>query len=165
MVYQCEWPLYQGHHGIRPNYTAIRQYCNLWRNNYDVQDNWNSVQDIIDFYGDNKDGFLEFAGPGGWNDPDMLVIGNFGLSYEQSKAQMSLWVIFAAPLIMSNDLRDIRPEFVELLQHSEVLKIARDPLGRSGRRVARNKHIDFFIREVHPILEGQYSLVVAVFNR
>jgi len=76
IVYQCEWPLYQSHHGIQPNYTAVREVCNLWRNFYDVQDNWPSVQNIIDFYGDNSDGFLDLGGPGGWNDPDMLVIGH-----------------------------------------------------------------------------------------
>ena len=105
----------KSHHGILPNYTAVREVqdfnlgltkinilrsifentkvCNLWRNFYDVQDNWLSIQvtspvhqyhkniffliqNIIDFYGDNVDGFLELAGPGGWNDPDMLVIGH-----------------------------------------------------------------------------------------
>ena len=185
MVYQCEWPLYQSHHGINPNYTAIkysirsnkleigdkklfhniRDHCNLWRNNYDVQDNWNSVSSIIDFYGDNKDGFLEVAGPGSWNDPDMLVIGNFGLSLEQSRAQMSLWVMFAAPLIMSNDLRTIRPEFVEILQHREILKIARDPRGIPGKRVRRLKHVDFFVRPVSPVLGAKLSQVVAIYNR
>ena len=44
MVYQCEWPLYQGSHGIKPNYTAIRKHCNLWRNFDDIQDNWDVVQ-------------------------------------------------------------------------------------------------------------------------
>ena len=69
-MYQCEWPLYQGNHGITPNYTLIRywghscvqhniqntrrEHCNLWRNLRDVQDNWASVSSIIDFYGDNK---------------------------------------------------------------------------------------------------------------
>ena len=182
MVYQCEWPLYQSHHGINPNYTAIRsghrlqkgylkllkncrEHCNLWRNNYDVQDNWNSVSSVIDFYGDNKDGFLEMAGPGGWNDPDMLVIGNFGLSLEQSRAQMTLWAMFAAPLIMSNDLRTLRPEFVEILQHRELLKIAQDPYGISGKRVTRRKHVDFFTRPVSPVMGAKHSQVVAIYNR
>jgi len=165
MVYQCEWPLYQGGAGMTPNYTAIREHCNAWRNFYDVQDNWNNIQGIIDYYGDDKDGFLKFGGPGGWNDPDMLVIGNFGLSYDQSKAQMALWVIFAAPLIMSNDLRTIRPEFKEILQHQGVLKISQDPLGRPGRRVARQQHIDFFTRPIHPIFQERYSYAVVIFNR
>eukprot|EP00090_Calanus_glacialis_P012357 TRINITY_DN20884_c0_g1_i1.p1 TRINITY_DN20884_c0_g1~~TRINITY_DN20884_c0_g1_i1.p1 ORF type:complete len:437 (-),score=135.88 TRINITY_DN20884_c0_g1_i1:165-1475(-) len=165
MIYQCEWPLYQGGAGMTPNYTAIREHCNVWRNFYDVQDNWNNIQGIIDHYGDDKDGFLEFGGPGGWNDPDMLVIGNFGLSYDQSKAQMALWVIFAAPLLMSNDLRTIRPEFKDILQHPAVLKVAQDPLGRPGRRVARKEHIDFFTRPIHPLYRGKHSFAVVIFNR
>ena len=165
MVYQCEWPLYQAAHGITPNYTAIRQTCNLWRNFYDVQDNWNSVQGIVEYYGNNEDGFLEIAGPGGWNDPDMLVIGNFGLSYEQSKAQMSLWAVLAAPLIMSNDLRDIRPEMKALLQHREVIGVSQDPLGLPGRRVGRTRFLDFFLRPVVPVYRGRTSQAVVVFNR
>lgn len=165
MVYQCEWPLYQGGHGIKPNYTAIREHCNLWRNFYDVQDNWNNIQGIIDYYGEDKDDFLRFAGPGGWNDPDMLVVGNFGLSYDQAKAQMALWAMFAAPLIMSVDLRTIRPEFKDILQHSGIIKISQDPLGISGRRVAREEHIDFFLRPVLPSLGNQTSYVVALLNR
>ena len=105
------------------------------------------------------------AGPGGWNDPDMLVVGNFGLSLEQSRAQMSLWVMFAAPLIMSNDLRTIRPEFVEILQNREILKIARDPLGIPGKRVTRWKHVDFFVRPVSPVLGAKLSQVVLIYNR
>ena len=89
----------------------------------------------MDFYGTNTDDFASIAGPGRWNDPDMLIIGNFGLSLEQvvqvidislihsyiwhskpscpiqSKAQMGMWCMLAAPLIMSNDLRTLRSNF------------------------------------------------------
>ena len=58
-----------------------------------------------------------------------LIIGNFGLSFEQARAQMGLWCIMAAPLIMSNDLRNIRPEFKQILQNKEAIKINQDPLG------------------------------------
>ena len=60
------------------------------------QDSWDSVKGIIDYYVDNQNKFRPFAGPGGWNDPDMLVIGDFGLSLDQQKAQMAMWAIFAA---------------------------------------------------------------------
>ena len=89
MVYQCEGPLYQANHGITPNYTAARETCNLWRNHRDVQDSWPSVLDIVDFYGDNSGDFLRLSGPGGWNDPDMLVIGDFGLTYDQSQVKVN----------------------------------------------------------------------------
>jgi alpha-N-acetylgalactosaminidase len=150
---------------MKPNYTAIKEHCNLWRNFYDVQDNWHNIQGIIDHYGDNTDGFLEVAGPGAWNDPDMIVVGNFGLSYDQSAAQLALWTVFASPLILSVDLRTIRPEFRQLLQHPGVLKVAQDPLGVSGRRVARREHVDFFTRPVHPVWGNGTSHAVVIFNR
>ena len=53
---------------------------------------------------------LDAAGPGHFNDPDMLIIGNFGLSHTQAKAQMGLWSIMAAPLLMGNDLRNLDPK-------------------------------------------------------
>ena len=60
--------------GMSPNYTAIAHHCNLWRNYGDIQDSWASVLDIINFYGDNKDDFAAVAGPGNWNDPDMVEL-------------------------------------------------------------------------------------------
>lgn len=165
MVYQCEWPLYQGGAGITPNYTAIRQHCNVWRNFYDVQDNWHNIQGIIDYYGDNKDGFLQMGGPGGWNDPDMIVAGNFGLSFDQARAQLSLWAVLAAPLLMSVDLRTIKPEFRALLLHKGVIKVSQDPLGLPGYRVARQEHTDFFLRPVMPVVRGRPSHVLVILNR
>ena len=81
---------------------------------------------MTDYYGDNHDGFLEFGGPGGWNDPDMIVVGNFGLSYDQSAAQLALWAIFAAPFILSTDLETVRPEQKSLLQHPGLLKVGEE---------------------------------------
>jgi len=75
------------------------------------------------------------AGPGHWNDPDMLVIGNFGLSYEQSKTQMAIWAILAAPLLMSVDLRTIRPEYKAILQNKKIIAVDQDLLGIQGRRI------------------------------
>lgn len=75
------------------------------------------------------------AGPGHWNDPDMLIIGNFGLSYEQSKTQMALWAIMAAPLLMSVDLRTIRPEYKAILQNKKIIDVDQDSLGIQGRRI------------------------------
>ena len=69
--------------GHNPNYKSIAEHCNLWRNYDDIYDSWSSVLGIIDYYGEDKDGFGQFAGPGQWNDPDMLIIGNYGLSLDQ----------------------------------------------------------------------------------
>ena len=76
---------------LQPNYTAITGTCNIWRNFDDIQDSWQSVASVIDHYGDDQDTIIPNAGPGHWNDPDMLIIGNFGLSYEQVR-QALFWV-------------------------------------------------------------------------
>ena len=68
-----------------------------------------------------------------------LIIGNFGLSYEQSKSQMAIWSIMASPLLMSVDLRTIRPEYKAILQNRDVISINQDPLGIQGRRVYKVK--------------------------
>lgn len=57
---------------FQPNYSAIIEHCNLWRNFDDIQDSWHSVETIIDYYGDNQDDITPNAGPGHWNDPDMV---------------------------------------------------------------------------------------------
>ena len=59
----------------QPDYASIAKHCNLWRNYDDIQDSWSSVTAIIDYYGDNQDVLIPLAGPGHWNDPDMLIIG------------------------------------------------------------------------------------------
>lgn len=64
-----------------------------------------------------------------------LIIGNFGLSYEQSKTQMAIWAILAAPLLMSVDLRSIRPEYKAILQNRKIIAVDQDPLGIQGRRI------------------------------
>jgi len=165
IVYSCSWPFYQLYAGRMPNYDAIRKTCNLWRNFEDIQDSWQSVTSIIDYYGDNQDQLIPFAGPGNWNDPDMLIIGNFGLSYEQSRSQMALWAIMASPLLMSVDLRTIRPEFKAILQNREVIGINQDPLGIQGRRVHKRDGIEIWVKHILPRNGDYYSFAVAVLNR
>lgn len=72
IVFSCSWPVYQFYAGIQPNFTNIKNNCNLWRNFDDIQDSWSSVESIIDYYGNNQDIVAGLAGPGHWNDPDMV---------------------------------------------------------------------------------------------
>ena len=60
------------------------------------KDSWGSVKGIIEHYAQEQDALRPFAGPGHWNDPDQLIIGDFGLSLDQQKAQMAMWAIYAA---------------------------------------------------------------------
>lgn len=100
---------------MQPNYEALKEHCNLWRNWKDIQDSYESLRNITEYFAVNQSRIQPHAGPGHWNDADMLLIGNYGLSIDQSKTQMAIWAIIASPLIMSNDLKNIRPEFKEIL--------------------------------------------------
>jgi len=70
-----------------------------------------------------------------------LIIGNYGLSYDQSKVQMAIWAILAAPLLMSTELRDVKPEFKAILQNKAILAVNQDELGIQGRRVNNVKYL------------------------
>ncbi|XP_028923825.1 alpha-galactosidase A [Ornithorhynchus anatinus] len=159
IVYSCEWPLYLRPFQ-KPNYTEIRQYCNHWRNFGDIFDSWDSIKSILDWTASNQDSIVGAAGPGGWNDPDMLVIGNFGLSWDQQVTQMALWAIMAAPLFMSNDLRQISPQAKALLQNREVIAINQDPLGRQGYRLSKEDNFDLWERPLSNLMWA-----VAMVNR
>ncbi|KAK7097799.1 hypothetical protein V1264_004724 [Littorina saxatilis] len=132
MLYSCEWPLYESK---KPDYALIRKTCNLWRNGHDIGDTWKSVSSVIDFYGDNDQNFSAYTGPGGWADPDELVVGDFGLSYYQQKAHFGMWAMFSAPLLVSVDLRTISQEALAILQNRNVIAIDQDPLGVSAKRL------------------------------
>ncbi|XP_015751375.1 PREDICTED: alpha-N-acetylgalactosaminidase-like [Acropora digitifera] len=123
---------------IDPDYKKIAKHCNLWRNYGDIQDSFNSVMNIFTWYGDNQAELIPVAGKGHWNDPDMLIIGNFGLSYEQAKLQFALWAIMASPLLMSNDLRNIDSRSKEILLNREIIAVNQDSLGKQGQRVKKS---------------------------
>jgi len=163
MVYSCSWPAYQIGHN--PDYKSIAEHCNLWRNFDDISDSWESVLRIMDYYGEDKDGFGAVAGPGRWNDPDMLIVGNYGLSLDQAKAQMGIWCMLAAPLILSADLRTIRPEFKEILTNRNLIKLDQDPLGVQARRVIHGQHMDVWTRPVMPAIKDKTSVAVAFLCR
>lgn len=157
MVYSCSWPVYIGSLPPEVNYTLLGEICHLWRNYYDIQDSWDSVKYITDWFFNNQDYIQPAAGPGRWNDPDMLIIGNFGLSLEQSRTQMALWSIMAAPLIMSNDLRSLDNAARAILQNKAVISINQDPLGIQGRRILKEKSdIEVFWR---PLVDSASALV------
>ncbi|XP_025423362.1 alpha-N-acetylgalactosaminidase-like [Sipha flava] len=165
MVYSCSWPAYQEEKGMLIDYASMAKHCNLWRNYDDIDDSWDSMIKIADYFAQKQEFWAKYAGPGHWNDPDMLLIGNFGLTYDQSKTQMAIWAVLAAPLLMSNKLKEIRPEFKEILQNKEVIKINQDALGIQGHRVFKDKGIDIWTRPIEPINNGYYSYAIAFVSR
>ncbi|XP_074651733.1 alpha-N-acetylgalactosaminidase-like isoform X2 [Tubulanus polymorphus] len=157
ILFSCENPVYNRD---KPDYASISKHCNLWRNYNDIQDSWASVSSIIEFYGQNKYNFSSFAKPGSWNDPDELIIGNFGLSNDQERVQMALWAVMASPLIMSTDLRTIRDSSKDLLLNEHAIAINQDALGIQGNRIQKNGNIEVWTRPILP----KGSFAVAIMN-
>ena len=129
---------------------------NLWRTTGDISDSWESMSRI----GFSQDALAPYAGPGHWNDPDMLEIGNGGMTDTEYRTHMSLWALLAAPLLAGNDLRNMTPATVEILTNSDVIAVDQDPLGRQGRRVRAEGDVEVWDK---PLASGEHA--VGLFNR
>jgi len=108
--------------------------CHAWRTTGDINRSWGSVKTI----GFSQDLWGPFAGPGHWNDPDMLEIGNRGLTADEEYTHMSLWCLLAAPLLIGCDMSKMSEFVVSLFSNDEVLAVNQDPLGHQARRVVGN---------------------------
>ncbi|HZT34151.1 MAG TPA: glycoside hydrolase family 27 protein [Bryobacteraceae bacterium] len=129
---------------------------NLWRTTGDINDTWKRMADI----GFNQNGLQKYAGPGHWNDPDMLEIGNGGMTDVEYRAHMSLWCLLAAPLLAGNDLRQMSKETVEILTNREVIAVDQDKLGKQGYRVSQEGPVEVWAK---PLEVGEWA--VGLFNR
>jgi len=129
---------------------------NLWRTTTDIWDSWGSVVLLIDTNAD----LHPYAGPGHWNDPDMLEVGNGGMTNTEYRAHFSMWCIMAAPLLAGNDLRNMSQATIDILTAPEVIAVDQDPLGIQGRRVRDYGDHEVWVKEL--VDEGR---AVALFNR
>lgn len=129
---------------------------NLWRTTQDVFDNYRSMAEI----GFGQAGLAKFAGPGHWNDPDLLEVGNGGMNTEEYRTQMSLWAILGAPLIATSDLTQMTPETKALLTNKDVIAIDQDRAGKEGDRVQAEGPVEIWKR---PLADG--GAAVGIFNR
>ncbi|KAL3653398.1 Alpha-galactosidase 3 [Castilleja foliolosa] len=120
----CEW-------GVHDPALWAGKVGHSWRTTDDINDSWASMTTIADI----NDKWAPYAGPGGWNDPDMLEVGNGGMTYQEYRAHFSIWALMKAPLIIGCDVRNITSETLELLSNEEVIAVNQDPLGVQGRRV------------------------------
>ena len=139
---------------------------NLWRTTGDIKDQWDGK---IKWPGgdccafgmlailDQQVGLESYAGPGHWNDPDMLEVGNGGMTNVEYRAHFSLWSILAAPLIAGNDLRDMTPEIHDILTNKDVVSVDQDALGREGRRVRKDGDLEIWAR---PLAGGDRAAVL-----
>jgi alpha-galactosidase len=128
---------------------------NLWRTTGDISANWDRIYDLLS----QQSGLETYAGPGHWNDPDMLEVGNGKLSLAENRSHFSMWAMLAAPLLAGNDLPHMTPEVRAILTNSDVIAIDQDRLGRQGSRVYSDGEVEVWTRP----LSGD-ALAIAVLN-
>ncbi|KAI3918016.1 hypothetical protein MKW92_019061 [Papaver armeniacum] len=121
----CEW-------GVNDPALWAGKVGNSWRTTDDINDSWASMTTIADL----NDKWAAYAGPGGWNDPDMLEVGNGGMTYQEYRAHFSIWALMKAPLLVGCDVRNMTAETFELLSNEEVIAVNQDHLGVQGRKVS-----------------------------
>jgi alpha-galactosidase len=144
-----------------PGYWVLgSKVAHLWRTTSDIKDNWTSVMKIMDA----NNTYASFSGPGHWNDPDMLEVGNGGMTDAEYRAHFSMWAIMAAPLIAGNDLRSMDPATIAILTAPEVIAVDQDPLGIQATLVGEIEGItkpEVYARQ----LSGVNTQAVALLNR
>jgi alpha-galactosidase len=118
--------------------------ANLWRTTGDIRPAWDSVYSILSA----QEGLESYAGPGHWNDPDMLEVGNGRLNIRENRSHFSMWAMLAAPLLAGNDLPNMKPEIKEILTNKAVIAIDQDKLGKQGRRVYSEGEVDVWERDL-----------------
>lgn len=166
----CEW-------GQRKPWTWAKQAGgNLWRIDGDIRDKWATINDapgtpkggigILDAVNRNAD-LNQFSGPGGWNDPDMLVVGLYGrkgpsgdlggvgCTDTEYQSQMSLWCLLASPLMISCDVSQMNQATKSILTNKEILAIDQDPLGKQAIRKVNNEQWQVYVK---PLSKGAYAI-------
>ena len=148
----------------------------LWRTTWDSRDAWQSndrnLTGIIEIF-DQQETLAQYAGPGGWNDPDLLMVGLYGkgksssvngrfkgCSFTEYRTHFILWCMLAAPLIVNSDIRNIDKETLALLTNTELLQINQDRLGKQGTTISKNETVQILKKE----LSGG-EVAICVFNR
>ncbi|HZT73085.1 MAG TPA: glycoside hydrolase family 27 protein [Terriglobales bacterium] len=129
---------------------------NLWRTTGDINDTWRRMSQI----GFNQSDLAPYAGPGHWNDPDMLEVGNGGMTDTEYRTHFSLWAILAAPLIAGNDLAHMTPATLAILTNRDVIAVDQDPLGKQGTRLSQDGTSEVWGK---PLKGGAWA--VGLFNR
>ncbi|MEN9701350.1 MAG: hypothetical protein RIR55_665 [Bacteroidota bacterium] len=158
----CEWG------GRKPWLWAAGVGGQLWRTTYDVRDSWTSVSSIMDI----NSALSAYAGPGHWNDPDMLIVGlrgskgpagdlgGTGCNDVEYQSNMSLWAMMASPLIATNDIRTMNDAAKSILLNEEIIAINQDALGKQADKVNPTDALNIFIK---PLANG--DIAVAFLNR
>ena len=155
----CEW-------GDNQPWLWAKDIGHLWRTSGDIyacfdcevdHGTWSSwgVLQILDI----QDGLREYAGPGHWNDPDMLEVGN-GMTLAEDRSHFSMWAMLAAPLIAGNDLRRMSKETRAILTNAEVIAVDQDRLGIQGFKYSSEQGIEVWFK---PLSDDEWAM--AILNR
>jgi alpha-galactosidase len=140
----CEW-------GNNKPWEWAKDIGHLWRTTGDITDCYNCQGEYdlgMKFILNLQVGLEKYAGPSHWNDPDMLEVGNPGLTLTESRSQFSLWCMLAAPLMAGNDLRTMKPEILKILTNKEAIAVDQDSLGKQGYRYMDHPSKDIWIKEL-----------------
>ncbi len=160
----CEW-------GTADPWLWAKDVGHLWRVSGDIYDCWDCEQEwsrgwkaILDLYHNKKpssggrDGLGQYAGPGHWNDLDMMEVGSAGLTTIESRSHFTLWCMVASPLMAGNDLRTMSDEIAAILTDKDALKVNQDPTGVPGWRYGT--HPDQYEIWIRPLENGDWALCV-----
>ncbi|MBR0109522.1 MAG: glycoside hydrolase family 27 protein [Bacteroidales bacterium] len=158
----CEW-------GTAKPWEWAADIAQSWRTTGDIwpyfdtipaefEDQWHGepVMKLVDL----NEPLRAYAGPGHWNDPDMLEVGNGSLTLAENRAHFTLWCMMAAPLLMGNDLTTMPEEILQILCNKDVIAIDQDPLGVQGLRLKSEGGIEYWFK---PLEGGDWA--VCFFNR
>ncbi len=160
----CEW-------GDHEPWLWAQDIGHLWRISGDIYDCWDcdfkwsrGFKRILDGYHEAKlpssgrDGLGQYAGPGGWNDADMLEVGNPGLTLAESRSHFTLWAMISSPLMAGNDMRIAQPEIIKILTNKDVIALNQDPDGVAAWRLFHAP--DKYEIWVKPLHDGNWALCV-----
>jgi alpha-galactosidase len=150
----CEW-------GDNKPWEWAKDIGHMWRTTGDIYDNfygewdhgtWSSwgILNILDM----QDGLREFAGPGHWNDPDMMEVGN-AISLNESRAHFAMWCMIAAPLIAGTDIQNASQEVIEVLTNKEAIAVNQDKIGIQGFRHSRTDSLEVWYK---PLSDGEWAI-------
>ncbi|KAI4332115.1 hypothetical protein L6164_017051 [Bauhinia variegata] len=132
------------------------QVGNSWRTTNDINDSWESMISRAD----QNEVYADYAKPGGWNDPDMLEVGNGGMTNSEYIVHFSIWAISKAPLLLGCDVRNITKETMKIVANKEVIAVNQDPLGVQGKKVRMEGDLEIWAGPL-----SKYRVAVVLLNR
>jgi alpha-galactosidase len=126
---------------------------NLWRTTGDISDNWSSMISRVH----TNDDLAQYAGPGHWNDPDMLEVGNGGMTDTEYRTHFSLWAMMSAPLLIGSDVRNASAATLNILRNTDLIALDQDPLGRQATIVSSSGGLVVYRK---PLADGDFAVAL-----